>query len=270
MALSAGQQKALQALVAQARALFSSVDDLDDDTLEALQPIASLYEASQDDSPADADIDTDTESDEYSDFISVKSKDDADPPDPAGPPPVKPPPLPPYDIDLPEEPETVRVVIQEWDPSTRTFMDRDLGVQTLVPTGCDRPKFLSPFENNVVLKTALPRDREKDTNLYTTWMTNGWIDRHWAMEHLDEDIHIAKVDKKIADDMPFRAALNFKPDPGAAMVGQTNGMQDGRTPGNGAPPPPGPGPGAGNKFTAGDQLAKTPQVPPNAGNGTKV
>jgi hypothetical protein len=178
------------------------------------------------------------------------------PADPEEEPQVKPPQLAPYDIDIPEEPEKVRVVVQEWDPLTRAFLSRDMGLMTLVPTGCRRPIYLSPYENKVSLRSALPRDKEKDTNLYATWQQNGWIDRHLAMEKLEEGINIQQVDKRIADDMPFILALQGKPD-STGQVAQTNGLQqpgDGPGDNNGAPLPPGPGPGRGNKFAPGDNL----------------
>jgi len=174
-----------------------------------------------------------------------------------------------HDIDIPEEPEEVNAVVQEWDNEKNQFVERNLGKRLLVPTGCERPTYFSPFENSVTLKSALPRDKEKDTNLYQAWQTNGWVSRHWVMSRLEEGISISQMDKEIADDIPFILSIQGKPDP-SGQVAQTNGLQqpgDGPGDNNGAPLPPGPGPGRGNKFAPGDGLAK---APPNASPGRKM
>jgi hypothetical protein len=177
---------------------------------------------------------------------------------------AKPEQLPPHDIDLPEEPELVHVVMQVWDAESQTFTERDMGEMLLVPSGCERAEYLSPYENNVTLKSALPRDLERDTNLYSTWQQNGWIGRRWAQENLDQDINIPQVNKEIADDIPFLLALQGKPDV-TQQVAQTAGLAPGSN--NGAPLPPGPGPGRGNKVAPGDNLA---QLPPDGAPGTGV
>jgi hypothetical protein len=177
---------------------------------------------------------------------------------------VKPEQLAPHDMDVPEEPIRVRVQMRVWDG--QQYVMRDLGEQLLVPTGCDRPKYLDPHKTKVTLKSALPRDLEKDSNLYALWQTNGWVSRRWVQDHLDEDINPTVVNKEIADDIPFLLALQGKQDP-AGGVAQTNGTQPGDS--NGAPLPPAPGPGRGNVYGAGDNLASgTP--PPNGAPGTGV
>ncbi len=173
--------------------------------------------------------------------------------------------LPPHDIDIPEEPEKVNVVARIWNPQTRAYEEKNLGELLLIPTGCERSEVVSPYENSVKLKSALPRDVERDSNLYATWQKNGWVDRHWVMEKLDEGINVNEVDKRIADDIPFLLAMQGMPDP-TQQVAQTAGMAPGSN--NGAPLPPGPGPGRGNKFAAGDNMAS--KAPPNGAPGKGV
>lgn len=135
----------------------------------------------------------------------------------------KPAPLAPTDINVPPEPELVRVVVQTWNPLTRSFEAEDLGEQLLVPTGCKRPDPLSPYETEVCLRSALPRDKERDSNLYAQWQNNGWISRHWAMEHLEEGINIPEIDRAIEEDMDLMQRLRGQVP--AAGVAQTPGVQ---------------------------------------------
>lgn len=180
---------------------------------------------------------------------------------------VEPEQLSPHDMDIPEEPMTLPVSVMTWNPKTRTFDTENLGSIQIVPTGCDRPRYLNPYDNRVTLKSALPRDMERASNLYVQWQTNGWVSRRWVQEHLDEEINIRQVNKELADDIPFLLALQGKPDP-TAQVAQTAGVQDGDTtsPINGAPAPAVAGPGRGNRHVAGDNMA-TP--PPNGAAGDR-
>lgn len=190
---------------------------------------------------------------------------------------VKPPQLAPHDLELPEEPEEVEIVSRVWNQETQTFAYVSAGKRLLVPTGCKRPEYLNPYETKVKLKSALPRDRERDANLYAQYQQNGWVSRRWIQERIEDEINIPQVDREISEDVPFLLALQGKVD--VSGVGQTSGPQGTTTsvpnaagvPGssNGAPPPPGPGPGRGNKFAPGDNLGG-PKVPSNGTPGTPV
>lgn len=180
---------------------------------------------------------------------------------------IVPPKLAMHDIDVPEEPETVTVVSFVWDPMTSQYVERESPPMLLVPSGCERPCAVSPYENTATLRSALPRDKQQDANLYAAYQTNGWTSRKWIQKRLDEDINPAEEAKLILDDIPLMLSLQGKPDP-AAQVGQTAGLAPGDN--NGAPLPPGPGPGRGNKFATGDGLAKKPALPPNTTPGQKV
>jgi hypothetical protein len=176
----------------------------------------------------------------------VKTKKLEDAPDPEDVQ-VTPPHLQPHDIDIPEEPETVRVITRVFNRATGQMEEKDLGEMLLVPTGCEAPERVSPYQTTVTLRSALPRDKQLDANLYAAYQTNGWASRRWIQQRLDEDIDADEVDAEIADGLPLLLELQGK---GAAGVGQTNGPGDN----NGAPLPPGPGPGRGNLNTPGDNM----------------
>ena len=168
--------------------------------------------------------------------------------------------LPAHDIQLPEEPEYVSVRQRNWDGQQYTELDQ--GLRALVPTGCDRPTYCSPYDSVVKLLSALPRDRAEQANLYATYQNNGWMGRHEVIKRLELGIQPNVVDKAIMDDAPILDALKGIPDP-AQQVGQTNGGSS-----NGAPPPPAPGPGRGNLKAPGDNMGG--KQPPNGKPGVGV
>lgn len=179
---------------------------------------------------------------------------------------IKPPQLADYDVDIPEEPEKVDVTVRVWNAANGTYEEQKLGVIEIVPTGCDKPRYLNPYKTLITFRSALPRDRERDANLYAMYQTNGWTSRRWAQEHLDEEIKPEEVNKQLADDIPFINALKGVPNQ-TGQVAQTSGAPEDQTgSNNGAPLPPGPGPGRGNKYAPGDNAAG--KAPPSAAPGT--
>jgi hypothetical protein len=189
----------------------------------------------------------------------VAEKEEEEPNDPAEIPEIPLPKLASNQIDIPEEPEEVDVVLAVY--ANGQWTDTPMGKMLLVPTGCEEPEELSPYESIVSLRSALPRDKEKDMNLFQAYRNNGLVSREWIRENLDEDIDGKIEDKRIADDIPVMLAMQGIPETGG--VAQTAGMDPGQ-PGagsnNGAPLPAKPGPGRGNKFAPGDGLGgpKTP------------
>lgn len=170
-----------------------------------------------------------------------------------------------HQIDIPEEPETVRVITQLWDASQGKFIEEDLGELLLIPSGCEEPEYLSPYENTVSFKSALPRDKQIDANLYGAYQKMGTVSREWIRENSDEEIDGVLEDKRIADDIPILLAMQGKPDVSSG-VAQTAGLE-GKGDNNGAPLPPGPGPGRGNTSAPGDNGASAPA---NAAPGSPV
>jgi hypothetical protein len=172
-------------------------------------------------------------------------------------------------MDIPEEPEEVDVNVYTWNADAKTFEEEALGKMLIVPTGCKRPTYLSPYETTVTMKSALPRDKEKEANLYAVYQKNQWMSRRWCQTHLDEDVQPSVEDKQIADDIPFILAAQGLPD--ASQVQGSQGVQGdfGVGTNNGAPLPPGSGPGRGNKVVPGDNMA-SPKPSANAVPGQRV
>lgn len=216
---------------------------------------------------SDADDLLQDEEDGFDGEPQVVEKEEDDPADPDDDVLVQPPQLASHQIDVPEEPERVRVVTQIWNAAASAFQEVDLGELMLIPSGCEEPEFLSPYENAVSFRSPLPRDKEHEANLYALYQQNGWASRPWIRKNLDEEIDDIQVDKEIADDIPVLMALQGKPDLSSG-VGQTAGAA-GKGDNNGAPHPPGPGPGRGNKAAPGDNGA-TPTTPANAAPGSGV
>lgn len=179
------------------------------------------------------------------------------PPEPEEPE-VKPEQLDAADIGIPEEPEEVAVQVSEWDSQLGAMVTIDLGKLLLVPTGCRTPRYADPYDSQPMLRTALPRDKSADANLFKLYQDAGWASRNWIRDHLDEEFDNQAVDKEIVDDTEIIGALQAALKGTPSGVAQTAGVQEG-TPGNnnGAPLPPAPGPGRGNKIMPGDGLGGT-------------
>jgi hypothetical protein len=182
--------------------------------------------------------------------FTEKEEDDIDPEEDVD---VPVPKLAPHQVDIPEEPETVRVITQVWNAAMGVFEEQDLGELLLIPTGCEEPEFLSPYENSVCFKSALPRDKQIDANLYGAYQKMGIVSRDWIRENSDEEIDGVLEERRIADDIPVLMAMQGKPTE-AGGVAQTAGLE-GKGDNNGAPLPPGPGPGRGNVAAPGDDGA---------------
>lgn len=176
------------------------------------------------------------------------------------------------DIDLPEEPEEVQVTIRRLNPQTREWEYIDDGVQTLVPTGCENPRYADPYATKVTLSNPLPRDRAEETNLWKSWKDMGLVGRGWIRAHMEEDVDGKREDQDIADDIRFDSALKnpsiitdpfdseppagapagVAPGKGAKGVAQTPGLAGGKPPpGKSIPQQP---PGATGKTA-------TPRLP---------
>ena len=143
-----------------------------------------------------------------------------------------------HEVDIPPEPERVAVVVRVWNGSM--WVDKDLGEMDLVPCECEEPDYADPYETSASFKSALPRDLERESTLYQMWQQNGWVDRRWIREKLDQGLDPEKLDKGIEDDIPILMALQGKE--GGKGVGQTEGMSPGN-PSNGINPSDVKGPG---------------------------
>lgn len=169
------------------------------------------------------------------------------------------------DIKVPQEPKKVRLRYRAWDPVTRQFIEKDGGERILVPTGCQNPRRASPYAVGVTLKSALPRDKTEQANLFAAYQKAGLMHRGAMIERMDEGVNKAEVDEGLREDTALVAAwtqalAGQKEAPGG--VAQSEGAPGSN---NGAPLPPGPGPGRGHV-----KPGNTPKAPPNARPGTGV
>lgn len=140
-----------------------------------------------------------------------------------------------HDMDIPEEPETVLVIVRVVDENGN-WQEDNQGPRMLVPTGCDKPVFLNPYITKVSLRSALPRDRAEEANLYATYQTNLWMSRKTIMKRLDQGLQYEDETDNMEDDTPLILARAGTADPNsaAAQVGQTEGNGGGgQQPGQG-------------------------------------
>lgn len=106
------------------------------------------------------------------------------------PPPLTPPPqlqtkaIPDKDIDIPEEPERVEMRRVWSHPVTGEIVETEVINQFLVPTGCYRPQYLNPFENEVEFHDALPKDEALEAQLFLMYQQAGWVDAEWCQDNI--------------------------------------------------------------------------------------
>ncbi len=126
---------------------------------------------------------------------------------------------------LPDEPERVAVQRATINPDTGELELDGLPKMTeVVPTGCEAPAYLNPFESTVVLKDVLPKDKLLDSQYFAGLKAMGVVSKDWVREHID-DIENPAEEKKRCDDEDSKTA---------ALAQQAGGHGPGQT---GAPPP---------------------------------
>ena len=84
------------------------------------------------------------------------------------------------DFSLPEEPESLILSTMVTDPATGAVMNVDRQLRSLVPTGCEQPKYLDPLWINVEFKDSLPRDHQLDLTFNLDLMREGIVSRKWV------------------------------------------------------------------------------------------
>ena len=130
------------------------------------------------------------------------------------PPPIAPvrsaPILPPSFIDVPEEPEEVMVLRRYENPATGEAIGVQESVRLLVPTGCNQPEYLNPFDTEVQFMETLPKDEHLRAQLFGNYLKMGIVDPEWVQDHIPE----------VADGVDeLRQRMRSK-----MGVGQTQGM----------------------------------------------
>ncbi len=128
--------------------------------------------------------------------IPPPEKDPNAPPDPTtpqvnvAPPKIEPPPTlriqPIPELDIPEEPEMVDLEEKYVHPVTGEVVDIVIRHMELVPTGCRRPMYLNPFENEVFFNDVLPKDEAMQAELFGMYLDRGLVDIEWCQERIPE------------------------------------------------------------------------------------
>jgi hypothetical protein len=102
-------------------------------------------------------------------------------------------------IDIPEEPETIRLVKRVVDPVTGNPVSEEATDVTIVPTGCEHPQYLNPYKTKTTLKDTLPKDKLLLQQLYDGWLRAEIVTREWVRDHSDiEDLEDLK--RQIAEE----------------------------------------------------------------------
>ncbi len=159
--------------------------------------------------------------------------------------------LPMAEIDVPGEPERTTIVRKWLHPVTGVLLEEETEEKILVPTECQRPQYLNPYENTVEFQDVLPKDEALQAQLYQTYLAMEIVDEEWVQDQIPE---VAKDATEIRKRMKAKKAAERQADP--AVIEETEGgtkmtYQE-------AAPPPGaqatvPGKG-GNPIPANNQL----------------
>ena len=94
--------------------------------------------------------------------------------------------LPAFRMEIPEEPVTVEVIEQKWDPSTGDLAGESRAKMELVPTGELLPEYLNPYESEVAFHDPLPKDLQLQAHLFQAYLAMGIVSRRWIQEHIPE------------------------------------------------------------------------------------
>jgi len=140
------------------------------------------------------------------------------------------------EIEVPEEPEEVSIVRKYLHPVTGEVALEERETKFLVPTGCQRPVYLNPFETTVELPDPLPKDEMIQATLFEKYQQNGWVDEEWCRERIPEIAKdataISKRMKKVKPPTPPEGGAQPGKPGGSAnnVMGSVPGPMGGRPP----------------------------------------
>lgn len=89
-------------------------------------------------------------------------------------------------IEVPEEPEHVHVTQHLVHPSTGEVLGSQTTPMFLIPTGCKKPVYLNPFDNEVDFLDVIPKDQALQAQLFEMYQRNEWVDAEWCQDHISE------------------------------------------------------------------------------------
>lgn len=90
------------------------------------------------------------------------------------------------EVDVPEEPEEVNWVDVLINPETGEEISREVTRKLVIPTGCEDPTYVNPFDTLVEMNNALPKDQHLDAQLFRVYQANGWADKAWVQDQIPE------------------------------------------------------------------------------------
>ena len=73
-----------------------------------------------------------------------------------------------------------------FSPISGEFMGERQVPRFVVPTGCNTPEYLNPFENEVNFLDTLPKDDAMRAQLLGSYLQMGIVDPHWVQDHIPE------------------------------------------------------------------------------------
>jgi hypothetical protein len=94
--------------------------------------------------------------------------------------------LPIGEVEVPEEPVMVALTQPLSHPQTGAVVDYIQFNRLLVPTGCQNPAYLNPFENAVKFNDVLPKDQALEMTYYEQLLRNDVVDTEWVQLRIPE------------------------------------------------------------------------------------
>lgn len=116
-------------------------------------------------------------------------------------------------ISVPEEPERVNLSFPLVHPVTGEVIRTEVMEAFLVPTGCTDPEFIDPYETDVDIPEALPKDDALEANLFQIYQANGWVDADWCRRHVKNIAPEAdEIEGRMKKNKPATAAAEETPE----------------------------------------------------------
>jgi hypothetical protein len=128
-------------------------------------------------------------------------------------------------ITIPEEPEDVTILVQQYDAQTGDLVREDRVTRLLVPVKTTTPEYLNPYETETTFNDALPKDKHLDAQLYRQYLEMGVVSKRWVQEQI-ADI-APDIDEIARDKEEERAELgNAQPTMAAPLEAPQTDLQN--------------------------------------------
>lgn len=92
--------------------------------------------------------------------------------------------LPAEAVELPPEPEKVKLRRVLVDPLTgQQHVAKEVEIE-VVPTDCDNPEYANPYEAKVILNDSLPKDEALNATLFQNYINMGLVSKAWCRRNI--------------------------------------------------------------------------------------